>query len=89
MSARTRESHPPLLRSWLGRGLAASVTVGLATTALIATSPVLAAPAQEDVTWDAVSASLPTADLLDVAFADGGVASAHAEDHADELRGVP
>ena len=75
MSRRTTPPTPVPLRAWLGRGLAAVAAAGLATTAIVVTSPALAAPAQEDVSWDAVGTALPTADLLDVAFAAGGVAT--------------
>jgi hypothetical protein len=54
--------------------VAASVTALLAG-GLLSPGAATAAPAQQDVTWDAVSAPVPTADLLSVAFAEGGVAA--------------
>ncbi|MDF1477501.1 metallophosphoesterase [Leifsonia sp. H3M29-4] len=83
MSRRSSTSPRPALRTWLARGLAATVMAALATTTIVVTSPALAAPAPEDVTWDAVAASLPTADLLDVEFAaDGAATDVSAAAHA-------
>lgn len=75
MSQHAPASLRLLLRSWLRRSLAATLTAGLAATALVVANAAVAAPAPEDVTWEGISAPLPTADLLDVEFAEGGVAT--------------